>query len=98
MMLLEIKEVLNGDMYINFETYKCDRCGEHLDESMPRTHESNETHFCWDCSFILSHINEEEYLKNCGITLLNMNAAVNHKGEIEIWTGNKVPPWERSDR
>lgn len=93
-MLLEVRKIPNGDIFYRFEVYECDRCNTQIDESMPHTHKGNIEHYCWDCSFILSHISESEYLKNCGICLMNIKAEV-IDGKIVITQGKR--PSERTN-
>jgi len=55
--------IKNGDIYVNFYTYKCTYCGKDLPECNPRKDLDNGLSSCCDCAFINGIIGEEEYLK-----------------------------------
>lgn len=96
-MLISEDMIENGDIYIPFRTYKCDKCGCKLHENYPRE-DIGKSNYCGDCAFILGLIDEKQYLQNyCfWIDLPNLKATV-HDGKIYVGQGNKFP-WERTSR
>lgn len=94
-MLKEIRKIKNGTMLVNYLIYQCDLCGAIIEEAWPHCEKEENYHLCWDCSFKTSEISEEEYLSCIGLALDNAHAAVNPKGEIVVWIGHSIPPWER---
>ncbi|GEN87216.1 HNH endonuclease [Oceanobacillus sojae] len=90
-MHLKTIQIPNGDIYVNYKIYKCDRCGEEIEEAWPRTW-IDEEDYCWNCSFIVGNIDGKEFLSCSGFGAANAQAAV-RDGEIIVWTSKK-PPWE----
>lgn len=78
------------------EHYQCDNCGKYIHESYPHYKKGN-YHLCLACSFKLGYIDSKTYLECSGILLDNAHATVKD-GEIVIWFGNPIPPWERTNR
>ena len=81
---------------MDYIVLSCDACNCDIEEAWPR-YVVYGSHFCGECAFKNNLISEREYLKN----FLFMSAhtddhvGINPKGEIEVWSGSKVPPWER---
>lgn len=89
------KELIpNGDIYIWFFYYKCDRCGKEIPESYPHYEDEN-LHYCLDCSFIEGKISERKYLDYSGVGIEKAGAAV-RDGKVVIYIGK--PPWERTNQ
>ena len=86
------------DAYLDF--FECDECKDEVPSMDPRYQDTDkDEHYCWHCGFKVGKIPENEFLQHCGVALPNMHAAINPKGDIEIWTSkNKTPPWDRSDK
>lgn len=95
-MLLKIIKINNGDTLVPFKLFKCDGCGCELRESW-RMHTDGNFNLCRECAFKKGYWDSREYLDSCGISLDCFQAAVNPDGEIEVWTGGPVPPWEREN-
>lgn len=99
MVFLRTKTIDNAGVMYYENIYKCNRCNDEIIDDHPHYEDfENDIHLCWGCGFIEGKIPEEKYLQHCGVGLSNMHAGVNPKGEIEIWTGIKTPPWERSNK
>lgn len=94
MSLVEIKEIPNGKEKYRLNIYSCDKCGMFFNDSEPHTEKSNNTHYCFECSFILNFISEKDYLEHSGIFIANAHAVVRF-GEVIIFIGKKAP-WERT--
>lgn len=73
----------------------CDSCKTFIHESYPH-YEDNSCVLCNECAFKEKKINEEQFLKFCGIYLNGMRAKVNN-GEIYITYGNKKFPFEMTN-
>jgi DNA-directed RNA polymerase subunit RPC12/RpoP len=90
-LLLETRKIKNGDIYVDYKIFKCDRCGSEIEEMFPRTSIAEEDkHFCWDCSFILGHITEQEYIRNRGVCRTDLRAEV-IDGRIVLTYGRRSP-------
>lgn len=96
MSLIRINKVPNGYTFTNIQVYQCDRCEGEINESYPHYVIGKNTHYCWDCSFILGHISEARYLKHSGIGATNAHAS-ERNGKVVIWIGNKAP-WEETNK
>ncbi len=89
----------NGDSFRYYQIFKCDKCAIEVEESHPRyANDLDDEHYCLKCGFILGLLSKEFYLKHCGISLKDSNVGVNPDGEIVIWTGNRKPPWEKTNK
>jgi hypothetical protein len=96
-----IIKIRNGDRLVNFRIYKCDKCECKIEECWPHidTSENNSigdnAHYCLDCAFKLGLITGDLYLKYKGYDFKKYHAGINPDGEIEVWFGKSIPPWER---
>lgn len=90
---------LNGDIWMTFKVYKCNRCGKEVHEAHPK-YKDDEDVFCWDCAFKNGCIPGEVYVRHCGVALSNTRAGVSPiTGEIEvIWGNKKWFSWEKTPR
>lgn len=98
MAFLRTIKIANGDEFEDFTFYKCDGCGDEIEECWPYIIEECKD-YCLECSFKLKIINDREYLKLRWFnSSKNVHVAVNLDGKIVTWSGkNKIPPWEREN-
>ena len=89
-------QIKNGDMKVPYIIYECEDCKKELEEAWPMYRDNNIT-YCRECAFKNALINEQEYLKTCGIYLDNLHADV-IDGEIILWLGNIHPLDKRRDK
>lgn len=93
-MLNRTIKIINGNLIQNYKYYKCDQCGNEMDESFPMWRDGD-IHYCWDCTFKRNLVSEREYLDVRGFGLDTFHANINDSGEICVWCGNETPPSER---
>lgn len=97
-MYLKTIKIKNGYDLVNYVIYKCNICDCEIEEAHPKYQEDNNYHLCVECAFKGGKVDEKFYLSICGIYLSNLHAGINLEGNIEIWQGNKTPPWKRNKR
>ena len=90
-------KVKNGNHYEPAHYYQCDNCKKELFEADFDYDDGQGYDLCRDCAFILNKFTEREYLNSRGIGLKTFHAVV-HKGEIIIWQGKPIPPFQRSNK
>ena len=88
----------NGDSFTNVHYYFCDICQDEMCESEFIYTNADGTHLCLSCAFKLDKINEKCFLGCVGIHVNSFHAAINPNGEIEVWSGNKTPKWQRTNK
>jgi hypothetical protein len=93
-LLDRIIKIRNGDRWVNFRIYKCDCCHEDVGES-DYAYFGEDTQLCRECAFKKGYFSSEDYLNSIGINLNRIYAGINPKGQIEVWSGKEIPPWER---
>ena len=87
----------NGEDDYEHAIYECDSCREEIDEMFPRYANSHsDSDFCMECAFRKGLITDDKYLKSYGFHLEGYHAGINPDGDIQIWSGNSTPPWERT--
>lgn len=97
-MYIETEMWENGDYFTPVEAFKCDYCGKYLNDSYPMKRlDDLDLHFCFDCAFKFGLISEKDYLTCSAVSLTNLHAGV-YKGVIQLWQGNPIPPWKRSEK
>lgn len=92
-------EIPNFDFMVKVCIYECNKCGIEIDERDNLYWiENNNIHYCKDCAFKLGKIDSKTYLNGIGINVDHIHAAINPNGEIELWSGKEIPPWERTEK
>ena len=92
-----MEKIRNGDQFIDFFTYECNRCGCKVPECDPKYSDSREI-LCWECAFRTGVINSDTFVKHCGMLLEGVKAGISPlNNEIEI-TNNKHFSWETPDK
>ena len=99
MTLLYTKNIKNGDQYQPYKIYKCDNCGNTIEEAWPMSLHDNLT-YCWDCTFILGYVTGDKYLDGgTGFNSKMFRAAINPKtGEIAITWRRSRFLWEKRQK
>ncbi len=96
-MLKVVLKVKNGDMFQDYPIYECNICGSKIECPWPHYSNDSNYHLCVECALREGKFTSNQYV-NCVGLYDAFNAGINPKGEIEIWKGNKTPPWERTKR
>lgn len=88
--------IRNGNSYVPYRIYTCDRCGKDIEEAHPM-YEYPFGVLCGSCAFISGVIGEEEYFEKFAFWYgLRGRRAVVRDGKIYIGVGKF--PWERTSR
>lgn len=95
-LLKEILKIKNGSSLVDYRIFECNICKKEIEEAWPHYNRGDSFHLCIDCSFKTGENTEKEYLNCIGFSINNAHVAINQDGEIVIWTGKPIPPWERS--
>jgi len=99
MAYLKTIQVLNGNLKVPFIISACDCCNAEIKESdYFFESEDGNAEYCMDCAFKNGLISDRKYLKLCGMDLDCFHAAINQSGDISIWVGSKIPPWDRTNK
>jgi len=78
--------------------YRCVDCGDRVDDSYPKRTVCVGI-VCMECAFKRGIISEKVFLESHGIFIDSIHAAVSPTGNIVVWSGSKLPPWdEGSDK
>lgn len=82
--------IKNADVFQRQYIYKCDGCGDEMDESFTIYQPSENIDYCPECAFKKGLISEVEYCDNCGGISSSMFAAgINPEtNEIELVKGS----------
>ena len=89
-------QIMNGDQPVDYRIYRCECCGEDVEESWP-FYESDNGAFCMDCAFINGLISEAEYVNSLPVSLDGVRAAFKD-GMIHIVTNGRQFAWEKTKK
>lgn len=89
----------NAGVPHNEHFFLCDKCSDEISAMWPRYQETeNDFHLCLECGFFEGKIPEKTFLSMTGVGATNAHAAVDPDGEVQMWVGSEVPPWERTNK